>query len=292
MPLIDNSIEVRVTRRTATYYRNLGYDIPILKDNSSFVLIGVKSEDVPKSSKLVYLDFECDECSSKFKRNAQTHYRSLSKGHTKTLCSDCYHIHTKKVIKELYGVEYGTQLNDYKKKSKKAFQEKYGVEHPLQSSEFKEKAKQTCLKKYGVEYYTQTEDFKAKARKVFRSSGIVSSSKAQRHICNILGGELNAFCHGFYLDILYEDWLDIEYDGSGHDLRVKCGTCTQEEFDAQERKRYAAVHSYGYKTLTIKGHSRDTLPKDEELKQMLNEAIDHLRNSIDKSYMIDFSNTH
>ena len=292
MPLIDNLIEVKVTRRTSGYYRKLGYEIPPLKDNTSCIIIKVKSRDIPKSSKIIFLDFECDNCHSLFKRNAQTYYRSLEKGYIETLCQDCYHAHTKQAIKEKYGVEYGSQIEGFKEKTKNTYKERYGVEHPLQLQRFRQKAKQTCLKKYGVESYSKTKKFKDKAKTTFSVSGIVISSKAQRYICEILGGELNAFYHGYYLDILYEKWLDIEYDGSGHDLRVKRGTCTQKEFNAQERKRYAAIHNYGCKTLTIKGNSKDLLPKDEELIQILHKAIEFLRLSKEKSYVIDFSNIH
>ena len=101
---------------------------------------------------------------------------------------------------------------------------------------------------------------------------------------------MNKLFHGYYLDIFVDDWLDIEYDGSGHDMRVKMGKMSQEDFDAQERKRYAVIHKSGIKTITIKGNKQDVLPDDSILLQDINQAIQALKSDNIKSYHIDYSN--
>lgn len=192
-------------------------------------------------------------------------------------------------MQQKYGVKVYTQAKGYKDKVKKTCQEKYGVDHPTQTIEFRKKSIQTCREKYGTDSYTQTPEFRDKAKAIFHNNGLVCCSKAQRHICDLVNGKLNYYCHGFYLDVLFEDWLDIEYDGSGHDLRVKHGDISQEEFNQKERKRFAIIHYYGYKTLVIKGNDRDKLPSDDILSVDIYKAIDYLRNSKTKTFEIDYT---
>jgi len=57
------------------------------------------------------------------------------------------------------------------------------------------------------------------------------SSYPQRYICNLLNGELNYPIGNLSLDIaLLDNKIYIEYDGSGHDLRVVRGQLTEKEF--------------------------------------------------------------
>ena len=233
------------------------------------------------------LPFICDCCGEKFYRSAQNHYR---RNHfDDVLCDKCYHTHTQESMQRKYGVKSYSQAKDYKDKVKATCQEKYGTDHYTQTKEYRQRCVQTCREKYGVDSYTQTPEFRNKAKTLFHNNGLVCSSKAQRHICDLVNGQLNYFCHGFYLDVLFEDWLDIEYDGSGHDLRVKCGDMSQEEFNQKERKRIAIIHYYGYKTLVIKGNERDKLPFDDILYADIYKAIDYLRNNKAKTFEIDYT---
>lgn len=192
-------------------------------------------------------------------------------------------------MQEKYGVKSYSQAKDYRDKVKTTCQEKYGTDHYTQTKEFHQRVVQTCKEKYGVDSYTKTPEFREKAKTLFRNNGLVCSSKAQRRICELVDGQLNYYCHGFYLDVLFEDWLDIEYDGSGHDLRVKCGKISQTEFNQKERKRIAAIHHHGYKTLIIKGNDRDRLPSDDILYTDIYKAIDYLRNNKAKTFEIDYT---
>ena len=59
---------------------------------------------------------------------------------------------------ERYGVEWNTQLEEFKEHSLATKIEKYGCGNNV------EKIKQTCLDKYGVEFYVQSDEFKEKAK--------------------------------------------------------------------------------------------------------------------------------
>lgn len=178
-----------------------------------------------------------------------------------------------------YGVPHSSQLKKTQDKKHHTVQERYGVDHVSQLSEVKEKIRQSCLARYGVEYYSQLPEHRQKMSAFFLENNKPPSSAGQDHICKLVEGKLNYRCHGFFLDTLYEDWLDIEYNGTGHDLSVKFGLLTQEEFDKKERQRKAAIFGYGYKMLILyySQSKRDNLPKDDLLVPVLELAISRLK---------------
>lgn len=214
---------------------------------------------------------------------------------------------------EKYGVEYAGQIESGKIKSVETSLERYGVTHPSksktvqdkkvatnlkkygvpynsQTKEYKEKVLETNLRKYGVEHYNQLPERREFARNRLAEVGELMTSKSQNKICDLVGGKLNHPCHGFFLDVLFEDWLDIEYNGGGHDLGVKLGQMTQAQFDKKEKQRTAAVLGYGYKQLVIYNSNpskRDKLPEDEVTKEILNKCIFFLKNFEDKLLALD-----
>ena len=292
--LVDNKIEIKITRRNVTYYKNLGYDVPKITGNSHSGCDGtilVDSKDVNPKSNVVYLDFVCDCCGKSFKRTPEHYYKRVrDTGDINTYCQKCYHVGASNTMMDRYGYEYGGCIPEAKDKQRQTCLERYGVEYVQQSLEFKQKSRETLMEKYGVEHISQTDWMRERSRQSFHNNGLVSSSSSQRKIAEMVGGSLNYKFHGFYLDVLYEDWLDIEYDGTGHDLRVKCGKMSREDFNLQERKRYAAIHAYGLKTLTIIGGIRDVLPSDDKLLSDINAAIETLRSTDKHSLIIDYSN--
>ena len=290
MGLIKNKKEVNITCRNYTYYKNKGYDLPkITKNNKSYSFI-INSEDINPKSKIIQLDFICDHCGKKFKRTAEKYYyRVFSTGDLKTYCNNCYLIGSRDIMLQKYGVEYGGQVEGSIKKREKTCIEKYGVSHALKTKESQNKSKLTCIAKYGVDSFTKTNEFRKQAKEYFKKSNIITCSKQQKHIADILNIPTNIYFHGYYLDMVYNDNIDIEYDGSGHNLSVKHGDLSQEDFDKRERKRYAVIHNYGMKTITILGNERDILPKDEILLKDILNGIEYLNNSNDLSYIIDYT---
>ena len=76
----------------------------------------------------------------------------------------------------------------------------------------------------------------------------------------------------YNLDIyLCNEKIDIEYNGSGHDLSVKLGTFTQEEFNRKEIIRNSYLKNANMKRITITS-SQDYIPSDTILLQMLDLA--------------------
>lgn len=182
----------------------------------------------------------------------------------------------KETLQRKYGVDCYFQASDFKKKSIETSLKRYGTIFPSQSNQIKEKTKQSCLEKYGVTSYTKTAENRERCRTQLQKQGCLQSSKGQELICEIVGGKINSPFHGFFLDVLYEDWLDIEYNGGGHDLQVKLGQTTQEDFNKKEARRSAAILSYGLKQLILI-NEQDQLLDEAKLTLMLFEAIEELR---------------
>ena len=192
----------------------------------------------------------------------------------------------KKTNFEKYGVEYITQVDDVKDKIRNTNFQKYGVEYISQSEDVKRKIKETCMKKYGVPSYSMTDKSKAEKRARFMDIATVPSSKMQRHICDIVNGQLNYPWSEFFFDVLYSDWLDIEYDGKGHDLNVRRGQVTREEFEKREHSRTARIIKNGYKQLVL-SNLTDSEIDEELLKSILSKGIFFLENFDDRYLRIN-----
>lgn len=160
---------------------------------------------------------------------------------------------------ERYGYKFPMQNPDVYKKFSKTVYEKYGVNHISQSEQAKEKYRKTCQERYGVDSSLQLE----RVRKCIAPV----HSKQQLYICNLYNGELNYPIKKYNMDILYEN-IDIEVDFGGHDLQVKLGTITKEEFDRREMIRNIIIKREGYKVVRIVSR-KDKIPCDEILLEML-----------------------
>lgn len=178
----------------------------------------------------------------------------------------------KNTVKSKYGVENVTQNPEILKRMHETCIEKYGTPYPIQLQEFKEKIKQTCLDKFGVEYASQSLEIKEKMTKAFFESNAVNTSKQQLYLHNLYGGKLNFPINMFNADICFpNEKLVIEYNGGGHNLQVKLKNITSSEFERKEMVRNLILKKEGYKIISIIS-SRDKLPSDEILFQMLEQA--------------------
>lgn len=179
----------------------------------------------------------------------------------------------KEVQFEKYG-NYYSATDEGKEKYKNYCLDNYGVENLFQSEEIKEKIKQTNIEKYGVEWLMQIPE-EAKRRTLLcmetkSKMGVLPSSRQQEYLHKTYGGEKNYVVNNCALDIaLVEEMIDVEFDGSGHELRVKFGSCTQEEFEEKERRRKYFLKSKGWRDLRIIS-LKDNLPSDEVLFDILN----------------------
>lgn len=230
----------------------------------------------------------CKKCS--YKKAAQTNIEKY--GFSSPLQSDFIKEKIKQTNLERYGVENYGQTKECHEKIKQTCLEKYGVEHFSQLQEIKDKKAATNLERYGHEYINQVEEFKTKQQlSLFEHYGVYNPmhskeikeklaillykngtrrmSLQQIYLNNIYGGELNFQIKYYDADIcLLDEKIVIEYDGSGHNLPVKFGKMTQEEFNHKELIRDKVIKREGYKQMRIIS-SKDLLPSDEILLQML-----------------------
>lgn len=148
--------------------------------------------------------------------------------------------------------------------------ERYGYANPLQVPEFKEKAFDTNEKKYGTKYISQAESVKAKRAQTMWKNDTTCTSRQQRYIHSLYGGELNYPVTRSYMgDIVFvEERLICEVDFGGHNLPVKLGQMTQEEFDKKEIVRNKIIKRAGYQTIHLISHT-DKLPSDSKLLEIL-----------------------
>lgn len=199
---------------------------------------------------------------------------------------------------EQYGVEYYSQTDEFKAKFIATNLERYNVEYPTQSPlikqriintnlkrfgfkysilnpEVKSKAIQTNMIRYGYAIPSKNKDIIAKTLKSLYKNGTQKASSQQRYLCNLLNGDLNYPVDNCNLDILLEDNIYIEYQGSGHELNVKFGTCTKKEFDEKEKQRTYFLYRRGYKQIEIISR-KDYLPPDEIILEMIDFAKQYL----------------
>lgn len=206
-----------------------------------------------------------------------------------------------KTMLDRYGVINNSQLPDYQEKFRKTCIEKYGesfynifsqrafdtfykntgYNNPSQSPVVREKVKQTCIERYGYEYNLQMPEVREKITQTLYVNSSQKVSKQQSYINNLYQGILNFPIKYYNVDIyLPNDNLIVEYDGGGHLLNVKTGRETQEEFNRKEIIRNNVIKNAGYKQIRIIS-SRDLLPSDQILLQMLSQA---------KQYFSDYPN--
>ena len=164
-------------------------------------------------------------------------------------------------------------VDEFKEKQKKTMMQKYGAEHPMRVPSIRKKIESTNLEKYGHRCTLGSKEVYEKALKTKYKNGNVATSTQQEYICNLYNGTLNYPCSNYSLDIVLDN-IDIEYDGGGHNLSVKLGNTTQEEFDKKEIARNNIIKREGYKQIRIIS-SKDYLPSDEILLQMLDQAKEY-----------------
>lgn len=197
---------------------------------------------------------------------------------------------TKQTNLERYGVEYNLQRKDIRDKIKKTNLEKYGFENPMQNKLVQQKMIKTNLKKYGVKYTLQDKIVREKINKSLYMNGTAPCSKQQKHLHDLLDGELNYPIGRCLLDIAFpNEMIYIEYDGSGHDLQVKLGNITIEKFKQNEINRQYFLKNKGWKIIRIISR-KDKLLTDNEFLELINNAKNYLTNSDHTWVEIDIDN--
>lgn len=139
------------------------------------------------------------------------------------------------------------------------------------------KTHQTTFNRLGYYYASQSPEIKEKINKTLCKYSNQKTSRQQLYLYNLYGGELNYPIKCYSADICFpKEKLEIEVDCGGHDLNVKTGRVTQEEFDKRELIRNNLIKKEGYKQMRIIS-SKDKLPSDTVLLQMLKETREYFK---------------
>lgn len=190
-------IEITLVRpNMVTEYQEKGYDGKVGQK------IKVKAEDLSMSShkKIYYI---CDYCGTEFERIIYSNSRSKTEYNNKDACSKCCHL----------------------KRSKETCLNEYGVDNPMKVQEIQLKNQQSNLNNF-----TNNSKY---ACKYFEKG--IPVSQGQKNLFDALGGfELNYKYQTYFIDLV-KDNIAIEYDGKGHDMQVRMGKLSQEDFDKKEQ---------------------------------------------------------
>lgn len=171
----------------------------------------------------------------------------------------------------------GTRISSFKKLSKEfGYEELYKDACKNCSNK---KRMETMMIRHGTHSMFTKESVKLKSKKAMLKQNGVKVSRQQKHISNLINGRLNALIGFYAVDILLPNKVIIEYDGSGHDLSVKMGTQTQEQFDKSERGREKYLLNKGFSILRIVSQN-DLLPSNKVLLNLINDNINELNNNV------------
>lgn len=192
----------------------------------------------------------------------------------------------KQTVLNKYNYEYITQSPEIKDKIKQTNLQKYGVEYALQDTNIKNKSIYTVRQKYGQQYtntgqvpiirekilntlklhYNITQSItspfqipiiRKKALQTMRANKI-ATSKQQLYFYQLLKKlvrkkiQLNYPFYQFSLDIAFvKDKIAIEYNGGGHNLIIKFGKLTPDEFIKKEQAREQFLINKNWKIIYI-----------------------------------------
>jgi very-short-patch-repair endonuclease len=177
----------------------------------------------------------------------------------------------KKTSLERYGTEFPASSKIIRDRIHEVNMERYGVEMPFKDERFRDMALETLQKNHGVlispfeSAEIQRKAWETKIRNCGENTEmLVATSSQQRHICELYNAKLNVFCNGYFIDMVFNGNIACEYDGSGHNVGVKTGKLSQEEFAVKEAKREDILLASGYKFIRIIS-SNDVLPSDKSL---------------------------
>ena len=254
-----------MNNRTRGIYKSK-YDV-----SSDYII--VKIEDLPHNSNII-IDFQCDYCGKIFKNKYTNYTRNLNTIDS-VACHDCIGKKMKDVINIRYGVDNISQIPDVKQKKINTCNQNFGCDYPMQSEEVLKKSKESMINNYGVEHNFYRKEIVervkiANANKRF-VNGTTVSSAAQRHLCDLFNGILNYPVKWYNLDILIDNNIYCEYNGSGHKLNVKMGEISEEEYQRKDMIRYYYLKSIGYKEIIFDNYS-DKLPDDNTMLDILNKC--------------------
>lgn len=217
---------------------NIKYYRTLYPDVKLMTKIKVTGNELPSSSHMK-IKFICDFCGAEYERVVYSEKRS-------GLVNACPLCRTKKTI---------VTCN-----------ERYGVNHPMQDYNIHKKSVEGHINNFGN--YRKNCDF---------VNG-VPVSKVQKEICERLQNfQLNYLEDGYYYDMFNSiKNLVIEYNGKGHDLQVKFGKITQEDFNQRESTRIERIMARHNLLIIEDPHDRFVHPKNFlKYFPLINQAVEN-----------------
>jgi len=288
------------------YYEDLGYYIPRAKNNQGKMTVPrgtkifVKLEHLPPKSG-ARIKLVCDYCGEDFDRRYADHVFIMSKDikNNKDACENCRQLKQDESYFDKHGVKNTFELEETKIKIRATNLDRYGFENSVKNYLVQQKAKDTCMERYGVDNASKSEEvkqkivdtmqerfgvdnimeleeYRMKIADTLSKNHSVATSRQQIYLHRLFGGTLNYSEYTPILDIAFpETNTYIEYNGGGHNLRVKLGQMTKEEFRNQELRRYHYLKGKGWSAIFIDSDT-DLLPSDEILQRLLNMGKEYL----------------
>lgn len=252
--LLKQKVAVKWNNKIRKYYEELGYPFTHNKD-----VFYVDIQHLSKGSNSL-VKVQCDYCGKVIEKEYYNYNNQIDKSIIKKdCCESCKGLKAKETNKIKYGEESIMYVNEFKEKIKNTCLQRYGVENPMQNELFKQK----CLNNSAI----------TKQR-----NNTVNTSITQIYVCNNMGGILNYPIKALHLDIAFPDKkIYVEIDGSGHNLNVKKGEITQEEFDKKEMKRWYALYNRGWKEIRIIT-TKDKIPTKEIINFIKSYGFEQLNN--------------
>lgn len=194
-------IELLISKKSMVeYYLNKHYNI-----NKIGQKITVKAEDISTGSK-IKIKYICDYCGEIFERSIQSNSRSKKNGNEKDACLKCSRT----------------------KRTKETSLIKYGVDNPMKVEEIQRK----CEESKNLQNFTNSTFISATG---FVNGIPVSAAQYNLFEC-LLEFTLNYHYKKYYIDLFFNN-VAIEYDGRGHDLGVRMGKISQEDFIKKEKEK-------------------------------------------------------
>lgn len=299
--LLTQQIEVKITKTNLEYFRGKGYEAELKQ------VITINTLDLqPQSEKRIR--YQCDKCGEIIEIGFASYIKKKKTEYSITgdFCEKC----AKSVRAEWYKTNNPQKYKEINlhiyEQTRKAVKEKYGVDNIMQSDVGKEAVKQTMLERYGVDNAMKSEEIKMRyyqrlqgmneLETVISPNGKISyfykkmpCSENQKHLWDLYGGELNCFIENKYsVDILLENKIYFEYDGTGHNLSINFGHITEKEMYLKEIRRYQFLKQRGYLQIVFKSLTKRNLPSDEVMTSILKYAQDYF-SSNPNQHWIEFN---
>lgn len=192
----------------------------------------------------------------------------------------------KQKISQRYHEKTDEEKQQINKKRENTNLQRYNVKYLHQSSIFQEKYRQTNLQRFGVEYPSQSQQIHNKMQQTLYKNNTAPTSIQQQYFYHILQEKevdknnikINyPFSHLLLDIVLINEKINIEYNGGGHNLGVKLGSCTIHDFNIKEIKRSRFIRSQGWKQIfIISPHDKIKNYTDEEYIKMIYMAKQYL----------------